>query len=299
LISLEIPEGVERISKYAFYNWHKLTEVSIPSTLNEIGGSLFLQCLNLVVVDIAHAIQIIWKHLFDGCKSLRRIKIPSSVINIDSLRFVELQEDLCVIGDEVFSCNYALKHIDLPSTVTKIGGRAFANCIALSSIELLLTLEIIGDYSFLKCSSLANVALSTTVSLTVGQEIVKGCTKLNKAVRGCVLAAAKNRFDGLLIHKLCYYQGSLKSSLRNPSEQVIEIDPNESNKKKDIFGMTPMHIIALSSKPNLKFLEARAYKVEDILESRDAYDNSPMYYFCKNEGQIITQALKHVLLETF
>ncbi len=50
LTELEIPEGVTKVSKYAFYNCTALTYLSLPATLTSIETSTFYGCTNIVEI---------------------------------------------------------------------------------------------------------------------------------------------------------------------------------------------------------------------------------------------------------
>ena len=57
LKTIEIPETVETIGSYAFYNT-KLTSVTIPSSVKTIRNDACLECKDLVSVDFSHASQL-------------------------------------------------------------------------------------------------------------------------------------------------------------------------------------------------------------------------------------------------
>ena len=115
LEDLVIPEGITKISSYAFYvrsfkNTSNLKSLTLPSSLYPISPSTF-----------------------SGCIALTDVALPE-----------ELEE----IGERAFFCCTALKEIVIPDPVEIIGDFAFSNCIALESIELPEDLETIGPNTF-------------------------------------------------------------------------------------------------------------------------------------------------------
>ena len=127
--SVKIPEGVEDIQKYAFYNCEALEKVELPST-----------------------IRYIREYAFAGNKSLNSINL----------------EDVEVIGDGCFyNCQSlgSLEELDLRTCYT-IGIGAFMNCTSLESIDL-SKLRNTGRRAFMNCTNLSKVTFSPLTKLSV------------------------------------------------------------------------------------------------------------------------------------
>ena len=77
-----IPEGVTSIPGYLFCNNHKLTSISLPSTLLSIGFNSFYDCTHLVSVTIPNSVTTIDDYAFCGCSDLTSVTIGSGVTNI-------------------------------------------------------------------------------------------------------------------------------------------------------------------------------------------------------------------------
>ena len=97
-----IPEGVTYIVDGAFRNCTSLSEVSLPSTLKEIGDTGGIQ-----------------NGVFAGCSSLRKINLP---------------EGLKTIGIRTFKDCSLLEDVIIPSNVKTIGNSAFSNCDSITKI---------------------------------------------------------------------------------------------------------------------------------------------------------------------
>ncbi len=123
--SFTVPEGVEKIGNYAFYNCGNITEIVIPSTVKEIGDSAFYNCTSLESITISEGLEIIESYAFYKCSNLTEIVIPS--------------------------------------TVKEIGDRAFYYCTSLESITIPEGLEIIESYTFYNCSNLTEIVIPSTV----------------------------------------------------------------------------------------------------------------------------------------
>lgn len=127
--SVKIPEGVEDIQKYAFYNCEALETVELPKS-----------------------IRYIRQYAFSGNKSLKSINL----------------EDVEVISDGCFyNCgNLGISEtLDLSSCYT-IGIGAFMNCTGLQTIDL-SKLRNTGRRAFMGCTNLTTVTFNALTKLSV------------------------------------------------------------------------------------------------------------------------------------
>ncbi len=119
---LSIPEGVERVGNYAFYNCGKLASLTLPSGLLEIG-----------------------QYAFFYCQRLASLTIPSSVTSIE---------------DRAFSTCRALTSLVIPSGVTRIGGNAFYECSSLASLTIPEGVIYIGTMAFSGCPATCDITFA-------------------------------------------------------------------------------------------------------------------------------------------
>ena len=82
LKSLEIPEGVEIIGDYAFFDCDELTNVKLPTTLRKIGEGAFSQCVELKSINIPMGCEVA-EDAFEGCS------IQVNRINCNAERIIE------------------------------------------------------------------------------------------------------------------------------------------------------------------------------------------------------------------
>lgn len=99
---------------------------------------------------------------FEGCSSLKSIKIPDSVT---------------LIGVSAFKGCTSLASINIPDSVTEIGSSTFEGCSSLESIELPDGLTHIGDYSFWHCTNLTRITIPNSVT-SIGDSPFSGCDNL-------------------------------------------------------------------------------------------------------------------------
>ena len=109
-----ISEGITAIATGAFSGNHRITSVTLPSTLERIGARAFSDCV-----------------------LLKEIRLPKKVT---------------VLSDEVFAYCTKLERITAEGVITKVGERACFLCPALEEIPELCQAEL-GDEAFYGCSS--------------------------------------------------------------------------------------------------------------------------------------------------
>ena len=115
----EIPEGVKKISDRSFFICDELKEISLPSTLEEIGEEAFFGT------------------------GIENIILP---------------ENLKTIGNGAFKST-ALRDIKLPSNLTSIGEGAFSECVALENVIISEGIKTLSDSLFSKCFSFKSATL--------------------------------------------------------------------------------------------------------------------------------------------
>lgn len=148
-----------------------ITRITLPKTVEIIGGKAFAHCTNLREIVIPESVEKIGDHAFYSCQKLSEIKIPSSVREIGKLAFtacisltsISLPEGIEEIGEQTFDVCEKLTSIYIPSSVKKIGRRAFQRCLALEEIVIPEGVEEIGDRAFTCCLKLKSVTLPQSV----------------------------------------------------------------------------------------------------------------------------------------
>ena len=68
---MKIASGVSRIGNYAFYNCKKLTDISLPDSLQRIGEYAFSGCISLSYIKMPKNLARIEAYAFKDCTSLK------------------------------------------------------------------------------------------------------------------------------------------------------------------------------------------------------------------------------------
>ncbi len=147
---VEIPDKyngvrITAIGSGAFKDNTKLTSVTIPSTVESIGGVAFHGCTELKEV------------IFEGFdESSPLTELPSGVFN---------------------KCA-KLEAVDIPNSVTTIGYRAFSDCALLEKVSLPYNLTAIMNYAFAGCTKLEAVEMNTVGGFSVYANAFSNCPSL-------------------------------------------------------------------------------------------------------------------------
>jgi len=89
----------------------------------------------------------------------------------------------------------------------------------------------------------------------------------------------KKRFQNLLVHEICHNESN------HPPEIVLQILKKaintgtlSSGEQRDIFGMTPLHIYALSSSQDSRIYELLLDSYPESVVTKDMYGKIPLFY---------------------
>ena len=166
--SIEIPNSVKTIKKYAFSSFEELTSVTIPIGVTEIERHAFEYCYNLYKVTLPEGVLNIGDNAFCGCNTLSNIVLPEGIKTIgdnvfascSSLKSITIPEGVTSIGDYAFEYCRSLQNVIIPEGVTSIESKTFYNCSTLKSIVLPKSLKSIAYNAFASCPDLADVYCS-------------------------------------------------------------------------------------------------------------------------------------------
>lgn len=180
ITEITVPEGVEEIGDYAFYDCHSLRRVTLPPTVRRIGKGAFGRCPQLQAINLEEtSLSEIPPSLFAGCTSLQSLQLPHSVSMIGREAFastaisslevaqVEVLEPYALAGmrclervnlnsqgtygEGVLMDNRLLTV--LTGTPADIPAYFAANCSSLDPASQVAASQRIGRYSFANVAS--------------------------------------------------------------------------------------------------------------------------------------------------
>ena len=160
-----IPDGVEEIQKYAFYNCSGLREVVLPDSVRFVREYAFYHAEKLESVNL-ESVEAIGAYAFSGCTELSGISLPK----------------IYAVGERAFENCTSVTSLDLTG-LTNTGDEAFRGCTGLESVVLgsktclsrgmfaksgLRTVDLyenlkIPAYCFAQCEQLTTVTFHTNL----------------------------------------------------------------------------------------------------------------------------------------
>lgn len=272
---------------------------------------------NILLTEIA-------AETFTGCESLKDVRISSTILEIGTkafwgcyqLPYVDLPNGLLQIRSRAFLWCNSLERILIPSTVVAIGSNAFESCAALRSVEISISedtdstndgdeLEVIGSCAFRNCVKLMNIGIPKNCNVLPGA-FVGWCHRSfetigNRATTDELTKRLKARFTNLPCHKACYQQAHFEIPI------VHDDGIQEDQRAYGMLVLTPLHILALSSRPSVialqKLMDSQTSKTSTngILRFDQWNDEStPLRYAIENSapGALpFAKAMLHALLD--
>ena len=148
--------------------------------------------------------------MFNNCKLLKEITIPSGVTTINnavfanctSLEKVILPTSLTTLGANVFDYCHNLKTINLSTTgLTSIGNYTFRQCYNLLNINFPSTLTTIATGVFSNCQNLQKITGLTNINNVGGNTVANGgqfqyCYSVKELNLSSITIVTNNMFDG-------------------------------------------------------------------------------------------------------
>lgn len=224
----DIPRSVTKIAQYAFRGQKYLSEMVIPSSVENIGTQAFGELLLLEKLSFEEPSQI---KLLDGspfamCSKLKEVTLPSSLTYLSSafrmctaLEVINVPDGskLETIGNGVLTSNSALKNFNFLGScdLKVIGNNAFANLKNLESIELPASVISIGLNAFSGCSNMTTATFADdAVIRSIGSGAFADCGLTSITIPNSVIEIGAEAFRNC---------GVLETV--NLSANVTSIDP--------------------------------------------------------------------------
>lgn len=207
-----LPEGLKYVSGF---NGTNITNISFPSTLDEIGNSAFSECNSLMcIMSFPESLKVIGNDAFRGSSISGNLAFPNNLEKIGSRAFsfcgslrgslvipnhikeildgtfsdtglsgtLTLPAGLEKIGSSAFSFTKFKGELIIPESVSEIGDHAFRrtlfHCIPVFPKELIS----LGASVFLDCKYLSGIVTIPSNITAIPSDLFNGCTSLEGVV---------------------------------------------------------------------------------------------------------------------
>ncbi len=193
-----VPDTVKKIDKSAFYYSLRLTSVTIPASVTEIGERAFASCWNLYKITVDSENTAFCSQdgvLFNKNKteliqynyadSKTDYTVPDGVTRICDYAFYNsvkltsaaIPDSVKYIGNYAFNFCFELTELKMGKGVTFIGDNAFSYCKKMNDIALPSSLTSIGTNAFYCCNEFTGITVPENVSY-IGEAPFALCSKL-------------------------------------------------------------------------------------------------------------------------
>ena len=178
LTHITLPSVLVNIGKHTFYECIGLTELIMPNSVTTLGENCFGYCDNLTKLVLSNSISSAASYTFGYCGSLIDITIPNGVTTLGSYMFAECR---------------SIKEVILPNTITSMGTYVFQNCSSLEKINIPTSLDTIPQQSFINCRNLKDIEIPSNVT-TINSSAFIRCDSLNITIPSTVTAVKASAF---------------------------------------------------------------------------------------------------------
>ena len=128
---VEVPEGVEKITDFAFYN-SEIESVKLPNSIKKIGDEAFSNCHNLKEVNLGNGVKQLGNYVFSWDENLTKIELPPSLQEVGAYSFYKSNIKSITLNEglsNIIQCAFVGTHIEklyIPGSVKHIGKGAIS-----------------------------------------------------------------------------------------------------------------------------------------------------------------------------
>ncbi len=160
LISLNMKNtNITDIPNSHFQYRYYLRNVILPDSLQTMGTYVFYQCYDLQEIEIPKKVKVINDYAFHDCNQLKKVSFPTTLTHIKYSAFgsnyqltdLVLPDSLVEMGNYAFQYCSRIDSVVIPSRITTIGYALFNECTRLKYVKFPDKLTTIRSYAFQSC----------------------------------------------------------------------------------------------------------------------------------------------------
>ncbi len=175
---VKLPTGLKTIESSAFLGCLQLVNITIPSTVSNIGLYSFISCPLLTDIKVARANES-YSSLDGVLYNYDRTTLVQYPVGRTETEYV-IEDGTKIINDGAFMNCTSLTSVTIPEGVITIKQSAFDNT-GLKSVTIPSTVEVLGNCAFWKCADLVEVNFNGNSILNeIGEATFGMCESLKK-----------------------------------------------------------------------------------------------------------------------
>ena len=299
LEAIHIPPLIQTIEAKTFSECRRLTEVMLPMNLQEIKERAFDRCIALATIDFPSNLRRIGEAAFHDT-GLTEFTLPDSVEVCGS--FKNCQCTNLRLPPHFATLNFGIFHAPDVSTVAIPGSDTANSEVRERGRNRIVSIELPESITQITLPSTVSSALPDVRNIAYPRGCIIQVERFeDEKVRTELFEEAyrlTRRFDGLPLHKICYYHSYHDTSdvLSNMMKVIYPKSTrtrcgklNDTGKSRDVLGMTPLHILSCSSKHSLEMYQLLVEKYPETLVTKDLSGDIPLLYvfWCNDSKEII------------
>ena len=192
--NLVIPEEVQKISRFAFYDWSEIQSLTVLGSSTTIEGYAFYSCYNLKNIKIPNGVSQIGGLAFAECTGLSDCVLSGNIQEVGYDAFANCHVEKIYISDIKEWCEIdfsnpeanpirtatlylndeVVNELKIPKEVTSIGDYAFYSYSGLTNMEFSEGLTSIGAYAFCACKGFTKLKTPSSLQ-SIGEGAFSSC----------------------------------------------------------------------------------------------------------------------------
>ncbi len=165
--SVTLPDIIDEIGEYAFYDNKKIKSVSFGKNIKTIATSAFEDCSGLEYISPLAGVAEIYPYAFSYTIKLKNITFSDNLINIGEYAFsgsgleeVNIPDSVKMISFKAFFACPKLHTVNIGGNNATYEESAFANCMKLKSLTVSEGVASLGRRAFSCCKVLETINIS-------------------------------------------------------------------------------------------------------------------------------------------
>lgn len=193
---IKLPSGLEEISYRAFADCSSLEKITISDNIYSVGSGAFSNCKALKEFYIGESLKDLGYGVFAGCDSLSKLNLSEKNTHFMYKDGLLYDDDGKILYCVLKGAN--LKKVSLPPAVEKIMPYAFWGCDSITSVGLSEYIDELDDYSLSNLKNLKSIVIPYSVE-RIGLKAFADCVNLKDVtIHPTVKNIHETAFDGCL-----------------------------------------------------------------------------------------------------